>query len=91
MNDELGNITRDRVFLEIELVRPDEFRSDEMASHAPAKKEDAAIPGRMRKASAIRLLQDWMADESGYDEKVWDTLRRTIEANRLSDRRRFGE
>jgi len=26
-----------------------------------------------------RRLEDWMADESGYDEKVWDTLKRTIE------------
>lgn len=38
---------------------------------------------------ALRLLDEWMADESGYDEKVWPTLKQAIEENRLSRRKRF--
>ncbi len=38
---------------------------------------------------AIRLLQSWMSDESGYDESVWDDLKKNIEKNRLSERKRF--
>lgn len=91
MNDELENISRDRVSLDIEVIRPGGFREPETASRRPVGREDAGIHGRMRKASAIRLLEDWMADESGYDEEVWDTLKRTIEDNRLSGRRRFDE
>ncbi len=38
---------------------------------------------------AIRLLDEWMADDSGYDEKVWPALKEAIEENRLSRRKRF--
>jgi len=46
---------------------------------------------RIKNEVAIRLLQDWMADESGYDEKTWEIVKETIEENRLSDRRRFND
>jgi hypothetical protein len=32
-----------------------------------------------------------VSDESGYDESVWDGLKKTLEENRLSDRRRFDD
>ncbi|MFZ0889914.1 MAG: hypothetical protein WA005_15820 [Candidatus Binataceae bacterium] len=32
----------------------------------------------------IRLLDEWMADESGYDKKVWPALKKALEENRLS-------
>ncbi len=53
---------------------------------APGSDVDAQ---RAMNASAIRLLRDWMADESGYDEATWPLVKRTIEANRLSARPRF--
>jgi hypothetical protein len=44
-----------------------------------------------RNQAAIRLIREWMADESGYDEENWPKARALIEANRLSSRKRFGE
>jgi len=37
----------------------------------------------------IQLLDEWLADESGYDERVWPQLKKGLEANRLSSRRLF--
>jgi hypothetical protein len=41
--------------------------------------------------AAIRLLEKWLADDSGYDEEVWPRVKAAIEENRLSDRKRFTE
>jgi len=30
----------------------------------------------------IRLLQTWMADESGYDEETWPELKAALDRNR---------
>ncbi len=30
----------------------------------------------------IRLLQEWMADESGYDEETWPELKAALDRNR---------
>ncbi len=38
---------------------------------------------------AIRLLKEWLADESGYDEGAWPIVKAAIDENRLSDRKRF--
>ncbi len=38
----------------------------------------------------IQLLQNWLADDSEYDERVWPELKEGIEMNRLSSRSRFG-
>jgi len=46
-------------------------------------------PQKRSNEGAIRLLNEWMADESGYDEKVWPVLKQDIEENRLSRRKRF--
>jgi len=46
---------------------------------------------RIKNEIAIQLLQDWMADESGYDEKTWEIVKEIIEKNRLSDRRIFND
>ena len=37
----------------------------------------------------IELLDRWMKDESGYDEKNWPVIKQTIEDNRSSYRKRF--
>jgi hypothetical protein len=40
---------------------------------------------------AIQLLDDWMADESGYDEATWPILRAALDEDRPSERKLFGE
>ena len=40
---------------------------------------------------ALELLDTWIADNSGYDEKVWPKLKETIETNRFSERKRFND
>ncbi len=42
-----------------------------------------------RVAAALRLLDEWMADESGYDEAAWPELRAALDRDRLSSRRLF--
>ena len=44
---------------------------------------------RAKYEAVIRLLDEWMADESGYDEAVWQIVKQDLKENRLSDRRRF--
>jgi hypothetical protein len=39
--------------------------------------------------AAIRLLDTWLADESGYDEQAWPELKKFIEKHRLGRRKRF--
>jgi ferritin-like metal-binding protein YciE len=39
--------------------------------------------------AAVRLMKEWLKDESGYDEETWPRLKAAIEANRLSSRSRF--
>lgn len=47
--------------------------------------------GRGRNAALIALLEKWLADDSGYDEKTWPALKKRIEESRLSTRKRFSE
>jgi hypothetical protein len=37
----------------------------------------------------IALLDSWLQDESGYDERVWPELKEALEKNRLGNRRLF--
>ena len=48
----------------------------------------AIVAQRQKNEAARRLLQEWLADESGYDEEVWPKVKQRIEDNRLSPRRR---
>jgi hypothetical protein len=57
-------------------------------SHPEAKLDEDR---RARNARAIQLINEWLADESGYDEKVFPLLKSELEADRLSYRRRFKE
>jgi hypothetical protein len=47
-------------------------------------------PPRKNEA-ALRLLEEWVADESGSDEATWPVVKRVIEENRLSYRQRFDD
>jgi len=40
---------------------------------------------------ALRLLSEWMEENSGYDEQNWDKIKKMIEANKLSNRKRFDD
>jgi len=57
----------------------------------PAESSDEAVAVRLKNEAAIRLLKEWMADESGYDEETWPKVKQAIEANCPSYRSRFGD
>ena len=47
------------------------------------------VAQRQKNEAARRLLQEWLTDDSGYDEEVWPKVKQLIEDNRLSPRKRF--
>jgi hypothetical protein len=51
--------------------------------------EAASPEQRAKNEAAQRLIREWLADDSGYDEATWPVARRAIEDNRLSPRPRF--
>jgi hypothetical protein len=58
----------------------------------PAESSNASrTVQRAKNEAAIRLLQKWISDESGYDEAVWPRVKEAIEENRLSERKRFSD
>lgn len=64
---------------------------DELKSRAGnlASADEAAEGHAHREPEAIALLQEWLSDESGYDERVWPSVKQGMEENRLADRSRF--
>lgn len=44
---------------------------------------------KSRRDGAAGLVESWLAEGSGYDQRVWPELSRDIERNRLSDRSRL--
>ncbi len=57
--------------------------------HTDTLVEDREIENRNRET--LRIIQEWIKDDSGYDEKVWPTVKKNINENRLSLRPRFRE
>jgi hypothetical protein len=50
----------------------------------------AALPPRSRRhAALLKLLDQWLEDASGYDERTWPILKARIEESRTSSRKRF--
>ncbi len=39
--------------------------------------------------AVIALLDEWLQDESGYDEETWPDLKEAIDRDRLSERKLF--
>ena len=39
--------------------------------------------------AVIRLLDQWLQDESGYDEETWPELKEALDRDRLSRRKLF--
>ncbi|MGD0009112.1 MAG: hypothetical protein ABSE93_11290 [Terriglobia bacterium] len=54
-----------------------------------ASRGETLAPQEARNEAAISLLNKWLADESGYDERVWPIVKKAIEQNRPSYRKRF--
>jgi hypothetical protein len=66
------------------------MRPDLKDNATQAKPAIDPVAGRTCHArEAIGLLDQWLADESGYDERVWPAVKKGLEENRLSDRSRF--
>lgn len=40
---------------------------------------------------AVELLDQWLSDDSGYDEESWPALKSELECNRLSSRKLFDD
>ena len=65
----------------------EQLKKKESAKAKPEKTILTAL--RERNEAAIKLLDKWSDEEAGYDETGWPKLKRTIEKNRLSERKRF--
>ena len=39
--------------------------------------------------AVIALLDEWLQDESGYDEETWPELKKALDRDRLSERKLF--
>jgi excisionase family DNA binding protein len=57
--------------------------------HAGPGEIETAPPEHSEKA--IQLLDEWMADDSGYDEETWPELKAALDRDRLSSRKLFDE
>lgn len=80
--------------IEIQTQSKPEAHAAQDASAVPRQKQEAPTAAevaaqRHKNAAARRLLQEWLADDSGYDEEVWPKVKQLIEENRLSPRKRF--
>lgn len=59
------------------------------AAGVPEVGDKTSAVQQAKNEAAVRLMKEWLKDESGYDEEIWPRLKETIETNRLSSRRRF--
>ncbi len=51
---------------------------------------DSSLPRHQTKPEAvIALLDEWLRDESGYDEETWPELKVALDRDRLSERKLF--
>ena len=56
---------------------------------APTQVAEASIPPE--NAAAIMLLDSWLSAETENHDEEWEGIKRTIEENRLSDRKLFSQ
>jgi len=80
--------------IEVQTQSKPEGHAVQDASAVPQRKQEAPTAAevaaqRHKNEAARRLLQEWLADDSGYDEEVWSEVKQLIEENRLSPRKRF--
>ena len=80
--------------MEVQTQSKPEGHAVQDASAVPQRKQEAPTAAevaaqRQKNEAARRLLQEWLADDSGYDEAVWPKVKQLIEEHRLSPRKRF--
>jgi thioredoxin-like negative regulator of GroEL len=80
--------------IEVQTQSKPEAHTVQDTSAVPQRKQEAPTAAevaaqRHKNEAARRLLQEWLADDSGYDEEVWSKVKQLIEENRLSPRKRF--
>ena len=80
--------------IEVQTQSKPEVHAVQDSSAVPQRKQEAPTAAevaaqRHKNEAARRLLQEWLADDSGYDEEVWPKVKQLIEENRLSPRKRF--
>ena len=54
--------------------------------NADTQVEDSSGSQFSKRAACIELLNQWLADESGYDEAAWPKIKKAIEGNHTSTR-----
>lgn len=52
---------------------------------------DLSEQDKQKNKAAIALLDKWLADESGYDEKTWPVVKQALQEGRSSGRKLFDE
>ncbi len=69
------------------MARPEKIDTD--SSFADKQPEEPGTAGD----PFIQLLDEWMADESGYDEETWPLIKERLQENRriTSQRLLFGD
>jgi len=60
-------------------------------TRGPVADEPSRPAVAARRRAALRLLDEWLSDRSGYDEETWPALKQSLEADRASSRRLFGD
>ncbi len=59
------------------------LRKEEIVAHNDNKTQ------RQRNIATQELLSTWLADESGYEEETWSSLKSALENNRPNSRQLF--
>ena len=59
------------------------LQKEETVVHSDVKTQ------RQRNIATQKLLSTWLADESGYEEETWSSLKEALENNRTSSRQLF--
>lgn len=73
------------------MARRNPYRPTDQVVTERADSRRAVEAQCVRNEEAIRLLESWVNDASGYDEQVWPVLKEAIEEHRLSHRKRFAD
>lgn len=64
-----------------------------MATNTKKPAQPRDLPSeQLRRAEEVRqVLAEWLADDSGYDERTWPEVKRGLEESRTSSRPIFNE
>jgi len=58
---------------------------------AEPQAETASSNQKTKREACIALLNQWLTDDSGYDEENWPKIKKAIAENRTSNRSPFDE